>query len=134
MTRKVIDFPTQLPHFPTTHVYIGLLLFFLPLKVSTTCYHLLPLYQSVLLSFKTYYIQSFNLSKFKIFSLFFPLMAQDMVILSQTLSLQSFSRQVLLQHLILVAQSIDFSYISSNISISFILFSPTKIRFSLISF
>ena len=114
MTRQVTDFPIQLPNFPTTHVYIGLLLFFLLLKVSTTCYHLLPLYQSVLLSFKTYYIQSFNLSKFKIFSLFFPLMAQDMVILSQTLSLQSFSRQVLLQHLILVAQSIDFSYISST--------------------
>ena len=133
MTRKVIDFPTQLPHFRTTHVYIGLLLFFLPLKVSTTCYHLLPLYQSVLLSFKTYYIQSFNLSKFKIFSFFFPLMAQDCDSLtdsfspiflktsSSSTSNFSGSKHRFLIHFI-------------NISIFFILFSLKNLRFFSISF
>ena len=34
ITRQVIDLSTKLPHFPTTHVYIGLLLFFIPQNLA----------------------------------------------------------------------------------------------------
>ena len=71
MTRQVTDFPTQLPHFPTTHAYIGLLLFFLPLKVSTTRYNLLHSK-----------FQPFKVQNLFIFRFCFLLMAQDTMILS----------------------------------------------------
>ena len=98
ITRQVIDLSTKLPHFPTTHVYIGLLLFFfIPPKSSTKRYNLLPLYQSVFLSFKSYHIQSSN--SFHL-SVFFP---PHGIGHGDSLSLSlSLSRQVLLQHQILV--------------------------------
>ena len=121
MTRQVTDFPTQLPHFPTIHVYIGLLLFFLPLKASTTRYNLLHSK-----------FQPFKVQNLFIFRFCFLLMAQDTMILSLSLSLSlktsssstsnfSGSKHRFLIHFI-------------NISIFFILFSPTNLRFSSISF
>ena len=64
---------TYQPNFPTSQPHMFTLVYFfifLPPKSSITHYHLLPLYHPVLLSFKSYYIQSFNLSKFKLFSFF----------------------------------------------------------------